>query len=164
MKKVIVIGCPGAGKSIFAAKLHRLTGLPLYHLDLIWHKPDRSTLTRAEFDRRLQEILGKDQWIIDGNYRRTLKDRLKACDTVFLFDLPVEICLKGAESRIGKVRQDLPWVETEFDEEFRQSILNFSRDVLPEIDADLKEFGQGKSIHIFHSREEAEEFLREQCC
>ncbi|MEY8605912.1 hypothetical protein [Muribaculum intestinale] len=32
MKKVIIIGCPGAGKSTFARKLSAKTGLPLYYL------------------------------------------------------------------------------------------------------------------------------------
>ena len=29
MKKVIVIGCPGSGKSVFSRTLHDITGLPL---------------------------------------------------------------------------------------------------------------------------------------
>ena len=37
MKRVIVIGCPGSGKTTFAEKLHKNTGLPLFHLDAIWH-------------------------------------------------------------------------------------------------------------------------------
>lgn len=45
MRKVIVIGSPGAGKSTFSRQLHRLTGLPLYHLDLLWHKPDRTNVS-----------------------------------------------------------------------------------------------------------------------
>ena len=73
MKKVMVIGCPGAGKSTFARKLQELTGLPLYYLDMIWHKPDRTNISREEFDRRIREIVSQDAWIIDGNYNRTLE-------------------------------------------------------------------------------------------
>ena len=40
MKKVIVIGSPGAGKSVFSKKLSKITKLPLYHLDMIYHKKD----------------------------------------------------------------------------------------------------------------------------
>ena len=61
MKKVLVIGCPGAGKSTFARRLRDETGLTLYHLDMIWHKPDKTNITREEFDQRLFEILEKEE-------------------------------------------------------------------------------------------------------
>ena len=117
MKKVMVIGCPGAGKSTFARKLQELTGLPLYYLDMIWHKPDRTNISREEFDRRIHEIVSQDAWIIDGNYNRTLELRMRECDTVFFLDYPLEVCLEGSASRIGKERVDIPWKEEEFDEE-----------------------------------------------
>ena len=50
MEKALIIGCPGAGKSRFARALHQVSGLPLYHLDLIWHLPDRTHLSRQAFD------------------------------------------------------------------------------------------------------------------
>ena len=131
MKKIIIIGCPGAGKSTFARKLKDMTGLPLYYLDMLWHKPDQTNIPKEEFDAHIREILEKDRWIIDGNYQRTLEMRLQKCDTVFLLDYPLEICLAGAQSRIGKKREDLPWIETEFDEEFKQWILDFSENQLP---------------------------------
>lgn len=43
-QKAIVIGCPGAGKSTFARILSDKTNLPLYYLDMLWHKPDRTTV------------------------------------------------------------------------------------------------------------------------
>lgn len=159
MKKILVIGCPGAGKSTFAQKLRESLQLPLYYLDMIWHKPDRTTCSREEFDRRLQKILQEDRWIIDGNYLRTLEVRLQKADTVFFLDYPSEVCLAGAKERIGKKREDLPWVETEFDEEFRQWILDFSRDQLPVIYRLLKQYEAGKKIFVFRSREEAERYL-----
>ena len=110
MKKVIVIGCPGAGKTTFAEALNKKTGIPLFYLDAIWHRPDRTHISREEYDARLGEILKLDSWIIDGNYSRTVETRMDACDTVFLFDLPVPVCLEGATSRLGKKRYDMPWV------------------------------------------------------
>lgn len=47
MKKVLILGCPGAGKSTFARKLRDKTGLPLYYLDMIWHKPDQDNDNKA---------------------------------------------------------------------------------------------------------------------
>lgn len=55
MKKVIVIGSPGAGKSVFSKKLSKITNLPLYHLDMIYHKKDGTQKTREEADKYLKE-------------------------------------------------------------------------------------------------------------
>lgn len=63
MKRVIVIGSPGAGKSTFSRKLRDKTGLPLHYLDMMWHLPDRTTISKEEFDNRLTEILKTDRWI-----------------------------------------------------------------------------------------------------
>lgn len=158
MKKIVVIGCPGAGKSTFARRLKEMTGLPLYYLDQIWHKADRTTVSKEEFDAKLGEIIQQDSWIIDGNYLRTMECRLDACDTVFFLDYPLEICLEGAKARIGTVREDMPWVETEFDEEFRQWILDFPKDQIPVIYELLKKYETEKEIIIFKSRDEAEKF------
>ena len=88
MLKIMIIGSPGAGKSTFSRKLRDITGLPLYYLDTLWHKPDQTNISKEEFDARLNEIIKKDKWIIDGNYQRTLETRLRECDTVFLLDYP----------------------------------------------------------------------------
>lgn len=160
MKKVIVIGCPGSGKTTFAEKLHKATGIPLYYLDAIWHKPDKTHISREEFDERISEIFATDEWIIDGNYSRTIEMRLKECDTVFLFDLPTEVCLQGATERIGKGRYDLPWIEKELDPEFEQFIKNFAETTLPKIYELIDKYKDGRQVIIFKSREEADEFIQ----
>ena len=164
MKRVIVIGCPGAGKSTFARELRERTGLPLFYLDMIWHRKDRTNVSRKEFDRKLGEILRQDRWIIDGNYLRTLEPRLRECDTVFLLDYPLDVCISGVEGRIGREREDMPWVENGFDEEFRQWILDFSKDQLPVIYELFEKYKETKRIVIFHSREEAKRFLELSGC
>ncbi len=161
MKKAIIIGCPGSGKTTFAIKLKEITGLPLYHLDAIWHKPDKTHIPREEFDERITDIFAQPEWIIDGNYKRTIEMRMKECDTVFLFDLTTEICLQGVTERIGKDRYDLPWLEKELDPEFRQFIEAFPKDTLPYIYGLINKYKAEKKMIIFKSREEADEFLNE---
>ncbi len=158
MKKVIVIGCPGSGKTTFAEKLRDKIGLPLYYLDAIWHKPDRTHISREEYDARLAEILALDSWIIDGNYSRTIESRLSACDTVFLFDLPVEVCIDGAISRLGKKRYDMPWIDTELDPNLKKEIEDFPSKNLPTIYTLLEKYND-KNIIVFRHRAEADEFL-----
>lgn len=157
--KVIVIGCPGAGKSTFSRKLRAATGLPLHHLDMIFHRPDKTTISREEFDRKLGTLLAGERWIIDGNYWRTLSQRLAAAEQVFFFDLPLATCLAGAEKRVGAPRGDLPWFEEEMDPAFRQYIVDFPREQLPKIKSLLAANASTKTIIVFKSHAEADGFL-----
>ena len=159
MKRAVVIGCSGSGKRVFSSKLRDATGLSLYYLDMIWHKPDGTNISREEFDKQLDSIISRDSWIIDGNYQRTLETRIKACDTVFLFDLPTEICIEGALSRIGKKREDMPWFENELDPEFRQWIESFRANQLPEVYRLLEKYKNNREIVVFRTREQADKFI-----
>lgn len=159
MKKIIVIGCPGSGKTTFSKRLQEKIGLPLFHLDAIWHKPDRTHVSREAFDSCLDEIFKMDSWILDGNYSRTIEKRFAMCDTVFLFDLPTRQCLEGAISRLGKSRCDLPWLETELDPNLKNEILQFQNKNLNLIYDLINRYKKKKMIKVFHTRKEADEFL-----
>ena len=158
MNKVIVIGCPGAGKSTFSRALHEISGLPLYHLDMLYWKPDKTYISKELFRERLREIISTDKWIIDGNYGSTIEMRLRECDTVFFLDFPVEVCLQGINDRKGKPRPDMPWTETEDDGEFIEFIKNFNTHSKPKI-LELMEIYSDKNVIIFKNREELNAYL-----
>ena len=158
MKKIIVIGCPGSGKSRFSKELHKITDIPLYHLDMMYWNADKTTVEKSIFRKRLADILERDEWIIDGNYGSTMELRMSACDTVFFLDYPLEVCLSGINERRGKPRSDMPWIETECDEEFMEFIKDFNKSSKPKI-LDLLNKYNGKNIFIFTSREQADLFF-----
>ena len=114
---------------------------------------------KVHFDKKLGEIIKQPQWIIDGNYLRTLPLRFEHCERVFFFDMPGDVCLEGAAARVGTVREDLPWVETEFDADFRQYIIDFPKDQLPVIYRLIDQYKDTRRIVIFRSREEADAYL-----
>jgi adenylate kinase family enzyme len=158
MKRIIIIGCPGSGKSTFARELHKRTNLPLYYLDMLYWNADRTTVAKEEFRRRLGEVLEKDRWIIDGNYNSTMEMRMAVCDTVIVLDYPTEVCLAGIHARRGKVRPDMPWVETGEDAEFEAFVRQFREESRPKILSLLEQYRE-KEIHVFHDRAEADAFL-----
>ena len=159
MKRIMVIGCPGSGKSTFARALRDITGLPLFYLDMLYWNGDRTTVSKEVFRGRLGEVIAKDRWIIDGNYGSTMEMRMQACDTVIFLDYPVEVCLEGVRQRRGKPREDMPWVETGEDEEFLQFIRDYGRNSRPKVLALLAAYGDRQTV-ILRSREEAAEYLR----
>lgn len=158
MNKAIIIGCPGSGKSTFSRALHKKTKLPLYHLDMLYWNSDRTTVSKEVFRERLQSVLVLDKWIIDGNYGSTIEMRLKECNTVFFLDYPLEVCIDGVRQRKGTVRTDMPWVETEDDEEFLQFIRDFEAQSKPKIIELLSKY-KDKDVIIFKSREDADRYL-----
>ena len=158
--KIIVIGCPGSGKSTFSQRLNDVLNIPLFHLDMLYHNPDCTHISKEELEEKLKKIFKENhEWIIDGNYQRTLEMRMKECDTIFLLDYPIEVCLAGAESRVGKKRDDLPWVEEKLDDEFKQVILNFSKEKLLQIYDLIEKYKVDKKVVIFKSRETANKYL-----
>ena len=159
MKKVIIIGCPGSGKSTFARKLNDKTALPLYHLDNLYWNADKTIVPKAIFLENVQSILEGDEWIIDGNYSGSMELRLAACDTVFFLDYPTNVCIEGIESRKGQPRSDMPWFENDnTDEEFIAFINSYNLESRPKVISLLEKYST-KNIIIFKSRIESEEYL-----
>ena len=158
MKRIIVIGCPGSGKSRFARALHSQTGIPLYHLDMMYWNADKTTVEKSVFRERLSTVLAQDEWIIDGNYGSTMELRMAACDTVIFLDHPTEVCLEGIRARRGKPRSDMPWIETEEDPEFMEFVQSYNREQKPKVMELLQQYAD-RTILIFTSREQADGFL-----
>ena len=158
MKKVIVIGCCGSGKSTFARHLHACTRIPLFHLDQLNWNADKTTVEKTVFLKRVKEVIEKDTWIIDGNYGSSMEMRMQACDTVFFLDYPVDICIQGIYDRVGKARTDMPWIEDEVDEDLIEFVKNYEKEDRPEVLNLLSKYKE-KDIHIFHTRKEANAYL-----
>lgn len=162
MKKIIVIGCPGSGKSTFSRALQEITGIPLIHLDMLYWNSDRTTVEKTVFLERLTNVLNDPAWILDGNYASTMELRLQFCDTVVFLDYPTELCLNGIRERRGKPRADLPWVEpvTEEDAGFVAFIKEYQTRNRPLV-MELLNKHSCKNIFILKDRNEADAFLSE---
>lgn len=156
-----MIGCPGSGKSTFSKSLHKITGIPLFHLDMLFWNEDKTTVEKSVFLDRLLKTLENSEWIIDGNYASTMELRMQKCDTVIFLDYSSDVCLSGIKERKGKERSDMPWVEDEEeDPEFIAFIKSYNSQNRPQVMELLKRYSH-KDIYIFTNRNQAEEFLTE---
>lgn len=93
MKRVLIVGSPGAGKSTLAKKLAVQTGLPLIHLDDLYWNTGWMPVERTCWLARLHAALSGEAWIIDGNFSSTLLMRAYRADTVYFLMTPRWRCL-----------------------------------------------------------------------
>ena len=103
MKRILVIGCPGAGKTYFSKRLSKILNLPLVHMDNLYWNKDKTSVDLDTLKARLQPYLEKEEWIIDGNYHKTLEMRLPYASDVFVLDLPRKECIQGILDRIDSI-------------------------------------------------------------
>ena len=156
--RILILGCPGSGKSTFARALAARTGLPLVHLDNIWWRADGTHVSREEFDRALSELLAGERWIIDGDYSRTYEGRLRAADTVIFLDYPESVCMAGIVARVGRDRPDMPWTEGTLDRELVAQVRNYASSNRPALLSLFQKY-PAKPVLSFPSREEADRWL-----
>lgn len=164
-KKILVIGCPGSGKSTLSSKIAKLFNLNLVHLDKIFWKENWQQISKQEFDEKLIIELNKDNWIIDGNYKRTIPLRMKHCDLIIYLDLDSNTCLNSYYQRVETNEiQEKGYITKgcieQIDEEFVEYIKSFNDNFKSEL-YDLV-YNSKKDYIIFHTREEVEKFINKE--
>ena len=164
MERILIVGNSGAGKSTMARALSEKTGLPVVHLDRLFWRENWQHIAREEFDALLQQELEKSQWIIDGNYDRTVSTRLAYCDTVIYLDYPRWQCLLGVIKRVltsyGKVRPDMgDGCPERFDWEFMKYVWNYNRENRDKLYSKLNALDRVNVI-VLGNRKEGNSFLR----
>ncbi len=163
MRRITIIGCPGSGKTTLALKLGEVLGLPVVHLDQLGWTGNWEFVDRAIFDEKLTQALVQPEWIIDGNYGRTMLTRLEQCDTVIYLDFHRITSLVGVVKRVisnhGKSRPDMGGNCPErFDPEFLKVVWNFNRDNREKIYGKIAKANPERVI-ILKNRREVRMFL-----
>ena len=164
VKRIMIIGCCGAGKSTLAKKLHQLTQLPVFHLDQYYWKPDWVESTTSEWGPKVEELATQEAWIIDGNYSGTIDSRLKRADTIIYLDYSTINCLWRITKRIfkyhGETRPDMTEGCVErFDLEFYHYVAVYNLTRRKQLLEKLSTLPTEKSIFILKNDSEVEQFL-----
>ena len=164
MRRITIVGSPGAGKSTLARRLGLALGIPVIHLDALFWRPGWVETPRDEFIERQCRALAGEAWIVDGNYGAAMDLRLAAADTILFLDAPRLVCLWGAVSRAirhaGRTRPDMgPGCPERIDLEFMRYVWRFRRDKRPALLRKLRVLEGEKRVVRLSSRAEARAFL-----
>ena len=166
MKRIAIIGSSGAGKSTLARSLGQKLDLPIIHLDsYYWHSNWVET-PQNDWDTIHQKLLNGDRWIINGNYGRTMDERLEAADTIIWLDFARELCLWRIIKRYlqyrGRVREDMAdGCRERITWEFLQYVYNFPKQRRPQILSRLNQHQNSKKIVILQHPNQVKTFLSE---
>ncbi len=167
MQKILIIGSSGAGKSTFALRLHKLTGIETIHLDKVYWQPNWVETPKDEWEKTIENLVKKDSWIMDGNYSGTLEIRIYFCDTVIFLDLPRTTCVRRVIKRSlfykGSSRPDMAEgcaekIDLEF-LKFLKWIWDYPKRSKPKVEELLKQFKDTKKIIRLASKTEIENFF-----
>jgi adenylate kinase family enzyme len=164
MKRVLVIGPGGAGKSTFARQLGEILGLEVIHLDARYWKPGWVQPAKPEWAATVEAALGRDAWVMDGNYSGTLERRLAACDTVVFLDLPRRVCLwrvlRRAARYRNRTRPDMaPGCPERFDLAFLLWIWSYPARTRPKVLRLLREGGEERKVVRLDSPKQVDRYL-----
>jgi adenylate kinase family enzyme len=111
-RRILVVGCSGAGKTTFAHKLAGILALPLIQLDLHYWRPGWQQPSSEEWRQQVTALADAPEWLMDGNYSSTYDLRMPRADTLIWFDYPRATCLRRVLWRTlkgyGGVRSGLP--------------------------------------------------------
>ena len=164
MRRVSIIGSGGSGKSTLARRLGEITGLPVIHLDAEFWRPGWTETPKSEWRAKVEKLVKRDEWIIDGNFGGTMEIRLAAADTVVFLDFPRFLCayraLKRWAAYRNKTRPDMAAGCTEkVDLEFLRWVLRFPEETKPAIEKRLARLNSSVNLIRLHSSKEVKTFL-----
>ena len=163
MDKIIVIGCPGSGKSTLTFKLQNILKYPAMHLDKVYHIDNNTRISTEELIQKVDEFANSNnKWIIDGNYISTMEQRIILADTIILLDIDSNTCVENALARSKKDRQEdmaVGFDVSKISQEFLDYIAKFKETTLPKIMELFEKYKKHKNFIVLKSYNEIENYL-----
>jgi len=164
MNRILVVGSPGAGKSMFARRLGAKLALPVVHLDSHFWRPGWQMPERMAWRQQLAALAASPAWVMDGNYINTFDIRMPRADTLVWLDHPRGICLRRVLMRTirghGRTRSDLAeGCPDRFDIAFVRYVWSFPAKQRPRIVAEVARLGGHLRVIRLDGDRDAESFL-----
>lgn len=160
--RIILIGCPGSGKSTLTRRMNEILQYAVLHLDSIYHIDNTHHITRDELRQKVSEFANShENWIIDGNYKSTIPERVELADTIILLDIDTKTCLANAQKRATLEHQtDMAkgFDISKISDGFLEFIDSFKNETMPEIMEILKKT-KNKNIIILKNYDEVDALI-----
>ncbi|MEV0247418.1 adenylate kinase [Nocardia sp. NPDC050712] len=149
MKRVVVLGRGGAGKSTFARRLAALSGLPVIELDKQFWPPDLTPLPAQQWRAIQHRLIASNEWILDGDLGPfdVLDVRLRAADTIIVLDFAFTICAWRA---LRRSRENLT---------FWRWLIGYRRHSLPLITSAIAQHAPEATVRLLRHPRDVERFL-----
>lgn len=165
MRKVAIIGSPGAGKSTFASQLGEVLSIEIIRLDAVFWNPDWSDIPHSEWKQTLTEIMQQERWIVDGNHPNAIDHYLEAADTIIFLDFHPVLCVQRVLIRLfknlGQSRPDLPgFVPEVFDWDVLKGVWFYPKGARSTILQKLEQYAEGRQVYQLYKPVEVKEFLQ----
>lgn len=161
-KRIAIIGAPGTGKTTLANKLSEIFNIEVTHIDGLHHLENWQIRDKTERDKMILDVVAKDEWIIDGTYKSTLKQRLEKADLIIWLDFSTFNQLKGIITRYlknkGVEKPEIPGCKEKLDKEFFFYVLKYNRNKRNIIVENLKEIDETKVL-IFKNRKSVNNWI-----
>ena len=165
MKRILIIGSGGAGKSTLSVQLGNKLGLPVVHLDREFWRPGWVVPTKEEWLSTISRVVQGDKWILDGNFDSSLYLRLPVADTLIFLDFSRALCLWRIINRRLRYwntnRPDMAQgCNEQIDWQFLKWIWKFPDDSAPGIKLLIEKHGADKKIIVLKKPSEVTRFLQ----
>lgn len=165
MKRIMIIGCGGAGKSTLSRELGRMLDKEVIHLDSLYWQPGWQETPKDEWEKIVVNLVQKEEWIIDGNYSSTMEPRLHRADTVIFLDFPWVLCLWRVVKRwvihFGRTRPDMrEGCQERLDWGFIKWIWTFPKKRRLNLLNRVNQCSPGKQVIILRNPKEVSQFLQ----
>lgn len=151
MRKIVILGRGGAGKSTFARDLGAATGIPVVELDKHFWPPDLTPLSEVRWVAVQEGLTREPAWIMDGDLGPydVLEVRLRAADTVVVLDFPLWLCAWRA---LRRSRENLV---------FWRWLIGYRRHSLPPVMTAIGEHAATARLVVLRSPRAVADFLRD---
>jgi adenylate kinase family enzyme len=165
MKRIVILGCAGAGKSTLATRISRRIGAPAVHLDALFYRRGWTLAPRHDALGELDAALARDSWILDGNFLSAGEERFRRAQHVVFLDRSRATCFWRVLRRrllavFGRTRTDLPegCVEV-LDIKLLKWIWRYPRIERPLVFELLGRFENEVTVHHLRSDDDVDRFL-----